>query len=84
MNLKAKALVAALGLLGAISGPALAEEKKDADTKEKKPVSGKEVKKPAKQGADSACGEGSCGTDKKGAEAAKKAHGKSKTHVKSK
>lgn len=75
---QATALLTVLGLVGTLAGPALAEskDKEQNGTKNAKSVKGKEVKKAGKQGADSACGEGSCGTDDKGAAAAKKAHDK--------
>lgn len=88
---QATALLTVLGLVGTLTVPALAdkelnggkEKPKASSDKElnggkdkPKAVNGKEVKKAGKQGADSACGEGSCGTDDKGAAAAKKAHDK--------
>lgn len=75
---QATALLTVLGLVGTLAAPVLAEtkDKEQNGTKNSKGVAGKEVKKEGKQGADSACGEGSCGTDDKGAAAAKKAHGK--------
>ena len=72
----AAALIAVLGL--SFNGMARAEgsdaEGKSEVKTEKKAAKVKEVKKAAKQGADSSCGEGSCGTDKKGAKAAEEKH----------
>lgn len=60
-------------VLGLTSSPLMVSAKDDAA---KAKTDAKETKKAVKQGKDSACGEGSCGTDEKGAKAAKKAHDK--------
>jgi len=60
-------------VLGLTSSPLMVSAKDDAA---KTKTDAKERKKAVKQGKDSACGEGSCGTDEKGAKAAKKAHDK--------
>lgn len=60
-------------VLGLTASPLMADAKEDAA---KAKTGAKETPKAAKQGKDSACGEGSCGTDEKGAKAAKKSHEK--------
>ena len=79
MDRSIKTDVAALvAFLSLGSGAAcLAQDAAQASKSPANPLLAKENTAPKGKGTDSACGVGSCGTDKKGADAAKKAHKKS-------